>query len=73
VIYGVEFADNPSLVGKALFDHLVAGPAAAAGARVAAVAAEAVIGGYDAAPAHDPGQPAMWPAPVDRSSGLDRP
>lgn len=67
-MYGVEFADNPSLVGKALFDHLVAEPAAAAGARVAAAAAEAVIGGYEAAPAHDPGQPAMWSAPMTWST-----
>ena len=39
-------------------------PIAAAGARVAAAAAEAVIGGYEAAPAHDPGRPAMWSAPM---------
>lgn len=67
-MYGVEFADNPSVVGKALFDHLVAEPAAAAGARVAAAAAEAVIGGYEEAPSHDPDQPAMWPAPMSWSA-----
>lgn len=63
-MYGVEFSDNPSLVGKALFDHLVAEPAAAAGARVAEAAAEAVIGGYEAGPSHDPGQPSMQTAPM---------
>lgn len=70
-MYGVEFADNPSLVGKALFDHLVAEPAAAAGARVAAAAAEAVIGGYEPAPQHDPSQPVMWSAPMSWTPGGD--
>jgi len=69
-MYGVEFADNPSMVGKALFDHLVAGPAAASGARVAAAAAEAVVGGYEQAPEADPEveraphRPALWAAPM---------
>jgi hypothetical protein len=70
-MYGVEFADNPSVVGKALFDHLVAEPAAKVGAKVAAAAAEAVIGGYEEAPAHDPGQPVMWTAPGTWSAGSE--
>ena len=76
-LYGVEFADNPSVVGKALFDHLVAGPAAASGARVAAAAAEAVVGGYEQAPAPDPDveraphRPAVWAAPMPWGQGSD--
>jgi hypothetical protein len=69
-MYGVEFADNPSELGKAMFDALVVEPAGVADARVAAVAAEAVIAGYQEAPSADPGahrtphRPAVWAAPV---------
>jgi hypothetical protein len=69
-MYGVEFADNPSELGRAMFERLVAVPGAAADARVAAIAAEAVIGGYQEAPTADPEaeraphRPALWAAPA---------
>jgi hypothetical protein len=69
-LYGAEFADNPSELGRALFEELVAQPAAADARHAAAATAEAVVGGYQAGPALDPDaprvphRPAVWAAPV---------
>lgn len=71
-MYGVEFADNPSELGRALFERLVVETAAAndAHAAAAAAAAEAVVGGYDAPPT--PKGPALWSAPMRWGTEKDR-
>ncbi|MCU1371575.1 MAG: hypothetical protein JWO77_2769 [Ilumatobacteraceae bacterium] len=77
-LYGAEFADNPSELGRALFERLVAEPAAADTRHAAAAAAEAVVGGYQAPPTADPDavrtphRPALWAAPVTWAPEAER-
>ena len=70
VMYGAEFADNPSELGRALFERLVTEPAEAENARLAAATAEAVIGGYQDPPR--PNGPALWAAPAQWVPERDR-